>query len=245
MKLTHFITVALCCIALALTSSCSKPKKASNKITTEIPASVVTAIEAHDAIVVKYTQTRGSATVNVVCRKEYVQNYDIRVDGTKLIAALKPGASIPTSGIEVNVSSPLIEEIKAENAAIVSLGKEAEFDNNLKITVSSAACVKCKKLTCANLTLSATQASQIQLPRLVCNDITARATQCAAIYLDGQAQEVKLTAGTCSTINTGKITARSLSTTSIDESALLKPHPKPAAPKPEVKAQPDSTKRTN
>lgn len=244
MKLTHLIAIALCSASMAIVSSCNKPKQVSSKITTEIPATAITSIEAHDAIVVKYTQLKGETKVSVVCKKEYAQNFDIRVEGTKLIAAAKPGAEIPTSGVEINVTAPLLEEITAENAAVVNLGKEVTFDNNLKITVSRASCVKCKKLECANLTLSATEASQIQLPRLTCSDITASSTRCAAIYLDGKAHEVKLKVGTRSTISTDRLEAR-ISTTTIDETDLVKPKKKPAAPKPEPKAEPDSTKKTN
>lgn len=244
MKFPHLIALALCCASMLVASSCHKPKKVSSKITTEIPASVITSIEVHDAIVVKYTQAKGDAKVSVVCKKEYAQSFDVRVEGTKLIAAAKPGTSIPSSGIEINISSPLIEEITAENAAIVNLGKEASFDNNLKITVSRASCVKCKKLDCANLTLSATEASQIQLPHLTCNDITASATRCAAIYLDGKAKEVQLKVGSCSTISNDKLEAH-ITTTTIDESELVKQKKKPAAPKPEPKPEADSTKKAN
>lgn len=244
MKFPHFITLALCCASLAITTSCNKPKQVSSKITTEIQASVITSIEAHDAIVVKYTQAKGSAKVTVTCKKEYAQNYDIRVEGTKLIAAAKPGAAIPTSGVEINVTSPLLEDIKAENAAVVNLGKEVTFDNNLKVNVSRGSCVKCKKLECGNLTLSATDASQIQLPRLTCSDITASSTRCAAIYLDGKAHEVKLKVGTRSTISTAKLEAH-ITTTTIDETDLVKPRKKPAAPKPEPKVETDSTKKAN
>lgn len=244
MKSPHIIALALCCASLVVTVSCNKPKKVSSKITTEIPATVITSIEAHDAIVVKYTQAKGETKVSVVCRKEYVQNYDIRVEGTKLIAAVKPGEAIPSSGVEINVTSPLIEDIKAENAAVVNLGNEASFDNNLKISVSRASCVKCKKLECANLTLNATEASQIQLPHLTCNDITASATNCAAIYLDGKAKEVKFRVGTCSTISSAKLEAH-ISTTTVDESALIKKKQKTVAPKTVPQAEADSTKKPN
>lgn len=244
MKLPHIIALALCCATMVIASSCNKPKKVSSKITTEIPASVITSIEAHDAIVVKYTQAKGDAKVTVVCKKDYAQSYDIRVEGTKLIAATKPGAPIPTSGVEIDVTAPLLEEITAQNAAVVNLGKEASFDNNLKISVSRASCVKCKKLECGNLTLSATEASQIQLPRLDCNDITASSTRCAAIYLDGKAHDVKLKVGTQSTISTAKLEAH-ISVTTIDETNLIKPKQKPAAPKPAPKAEPDSTKKAS
>lgn len=244
MKLPHIIALALCCASMALVSSCNRTQKVSSKITTEIPASVITSIEAHDAIVVKYTQVKGDAKVTVISKKEFAQSYDIRVEGTKLIVSAKPGAAIPTSGVEINVTSPLLEDIKAENAAVVNLGKEASFDNNLKITVSRASCVKCKKLECGNLTLSATEASQIQLPRLDCNDITASSTRCAAIYLDGKAHDVKLKVGTQSTISTAKLEAH-ISVTTIDETNLIKPKQKPAAPKPAPKAEPDSTKKAS
>lgn len=243
MKALHLIAIALCCAAQPLFTSCSKPKQTSNKITTEIPATVITSIEARDAVVVKYTQAKGDAQIRFTCKKEYAKNYNVRVEGTKLIASAKPGVAIATSGVEITVSAPLIEEIKAENAAVVNLGKEASFDNNLKITVSRASCVKCKKLECGNLTLSATDASQIQLPSLTCSDITAISTRCAAIYLDGKAQNVRLKVGTRSTISTAKLEAR-ISTTTIDETGLVRAKKKKtAAPKPEPKAANDSTQQ--
>lgn len=225
-------------MALLALAGCKRAKSSkANRVTTEIKASVVNAIEVHDGITVRYIQSKGDAHIKVVSHKDYAQQLNVRVEGTKLIAAFKPGSRIPTSGIEVELMSPSISNITASDAATVVIGEGTKFNENLDINLQRAACVKSKNIKCYNLNIEADAASQVQFASLNCNNIKARATQSAAIYLDGHAYDVQLFVGSRSTIRYDKLDRNSLNTTPINETPA---QPKKKAETP--KAKPDTTK---
>lgn len=245
MHLRSFLLI-IASAALVTLTSCSRSKSNKpSKVTNEITASVVTAIEAHDGITVRYSQGKGDAAIKVTCPQQYAQELNVRVEGTKLIAAFKPGAAIPTSGVDVTLTAPTIDDISAADGAIVIIGNETTLLAPLSISVQHGACVKSKKLTASNLTLNAEAASQIQFDRLTANDINARATQSATIYLEGHAHDVKLSIGSRSTIRYDKLNHNSLTQISIDETpAKPEPKKKVEAPKPETpKADADTTQK--
>lgn len=233
-------------MALAVLTGCKRSKTAgSGKVTTEISATVINAVEAHDGITVQYTPSKGDAYVKVVSPEEYAQQLNVHVEGTKLIATFKPGSNIPTSGVKVELFSPILENITASDGAKVVIADETNIKVPLTINLQRGACVKAKKLTCNNLDLNADGASQIQLSRFNAADVKARATSSAAIYLEGHANDVRLYIGSRSTIRYDKLNHKSLSTTPINETpAKPQTEKKTETPKPSTpKAEADTTKK--
>ena len=176
------------CMILLLASSCkSKPKVDPNRPTIDIPVTAITAIEAHEAITVKFVQSDGSPKITVTSKKAYANNIDVKMEGTTLVAQYKNKRKIPESGVEVVITAPGVNKITATSAAIVNLGDECTLKDNLTINTSSAGSVKCRKLECYNLTLNASSTGQILLSNLNCHDVHAEASSLALIALEGKA----------------------------------------------------------
>lgn len=184
---TTFHTLILCLLALLATACKSAPKQDPNRPTIEIPVTAITAIEAHEAISVKFVQSDATPKVTVTAKKGHVKNLDIKMVGTTLVAQFKNKRNIPDSGVEVVITAPSLNKITATSAAIVNLGDEFKLNDNLTISTNSAGSVKCRKLECYNLTLNASSASQIILNNLNCQEIHAEASSLALIGLDGKA----------------------------------------------------------
>lgn len=193
---------------LLLTASACKraPKPDPNRPTIEIPVTAINAIEAHEAITVKFVQSDAAPKITVTAKKAYADNVDVKMVGATLVAQYKNKRKIPESGVEVVITAPGINKITATSAAIVNLGDEFELKDNLSITTSTAGSVKCRKLECYNLTLNASTTSQIHLNNLNCHDIHATASSLALITLSGKATTARVNENSGAEIHCDKLT---------------------------------------
>lgn len=238
------ITTLLLALAtlLTVTTSCKSSKKVDpNKVTTEIPVNVLTGIEAHNAITVKFSQTDSEKApkVTVTCRKSYATNLNVRMEGTTLVASFKGGSNIPESGVEVVVTAPSLNKIVATSAATVNLGDELKLNGDLSITTSSAGSVKGKKVGCQHLSLDASSAAQIQLSDVKCYAVTGRASSAALILLDGEAETTDFQESTAAEIRCPKLTCQHPQRTTFDEQFASPKKKTQTAPK----AVSDTTKK--
>lgn len=184
----------------ALLASCSKNKPNPDRPTFDIPATAITAIDASQAISVKFIQADGAPKVTVTSKKAYANHLNIHMDGTTLVAAFKPGSHIPEQGVEVVVTAPALNSVKATSAAIINLGDEFKLDGDFRIETSSAGSVKTKKFKCMNLAVYSMSASQVLLPEVECTAIEASASSASLIVLGGKCQQCRISEGTASEV---------------------------------------------
>lgn len=211
------------CTLMFLFASCkSKPKVDPTRSTTEINVSAVNAIEAHEAITVKFVQAQGAPKITVTCKKAVEESLNIRMEGSTLIAGFKKTYQIPESGVEVVVTAPVINRIVATSASIVDLGETFKIDGDLEVTTSSAASVKSKKLECQNLILNASSASQIIFPNVSCNDISASASSSSLIVLEGKTLHYSLKEGSAAEIRCPKLSTESGTRNDFEETIEVK-----------------------
>lgn len=191
MKLYHHLLtllIAFSTMAVALPACNQEPERDPNKHYADITTDAITCIKAEQAITVNFVQTEGVPHVTVCTKKKLAALPDVHMEGTILVAALKSGANIPESGIEVTVKAPSVNEIIANNAACVNLGDELTLTGELRVTCDNAASVKCKKVACSNMILQADNASLIQLSGIKATNVSAHAVNAASILLDGKTE---------------------------------------------------------
>lgn len=200
----HTCTTAITLVAITLVgfllTSCNKNKPNPDRPTFDIPASAITAIDASQAISVKFIQTDGTPKVTVTTRKAYADHLNIRMDGTTLVAAFKPGSHIPEQGVEVVVKAPALNSVKATSAASINLNDEFAVDGDFRIETSSAGSVKAKKFKCQNLTANSSSASQILLPEVICANIEASASSASLIVLGGKCEQCRINEGSAAEV---------------------------------------------
>lgn len=201
-----FRPLLLCVTALLAVACKSGSKPDPNRPTIDIPVTAISAIEAHEAISVKFVQSDAAPKITVTTRKDYVNNIDVKMVGTTLVAKYKNKRKVPENGVEVVITAPGINKITATSAAIVNLGDECTLKDNLTISTNSAGSVKCRKLECYNLTLNASSASQIILNNLNCHEIHAEASSLALIGLEGKATGAHVKEDTGAEVRCGQLT---------------------------------------
>lgn len=244
-NLTRTAAIAGCCTALVMLASCKSTKPNDpNKYFGEVHADAVTAIDAHQAISVKYKQAEGAPHITVTCKKTYASQLNIHMEGTTLVAAYKPNARIADAGVEVVLTSPSLSEITATNAAAINLGDEVMLNGDLKITCNTAGSVKCKKVSCKNLTIDASTASLVQLSKIACSTIDAKAATSSLILLDGKVTTATLLEGTSGEIRCPELTIQHGTRTPFEESFPDVSPVKKKTPAPTQQPANDSTKTT-
>ena len=233
---TAFVAIIAITLASTLLSSCSKHKTNPERPTFDIPASAITAIDASQGISIKYIQADGAPKVTVTARKAYTTSLNIHMDGTTLVAAFKPGSHIPEQGVEVVVTAPALNSVKATSAASVNLGDEFKVDGDFRIETSSAGSVKTKKFGCMNLVVCSSSASQVLLPDVDCTTIEASASSASLIVLGGKCHQCRISEGSAAEVRCNLESAAINRTTFSEIIEEKKPEKKPA-PKDTVKTK--------
>lgn len=249
MKQLHHLS-RLLCSSLALLigasallfTSCGGNKKDPNKDYAEITPDAITCIRASKAITVRFKQDDGTPKVTVVSKKALTSGVDVHMEGSILVATIKNDAPIPTSGVEVIVVAPSVNEIETDMAAVVNLGDELKLSGDLKVKCNHAGNVRCKRLTCNNLLLEATNAGVIQLSSITASDLTARATNSATIMLDGKAVNSTIQKADKTVVYAEKLETKNGHVETIQNTPLPAPAKKPEPSAAKAETPKDSAK---
>ena len=185
--LLTLLALLLCCISLARCKKHHDPSK-SGRLTQEITASAITAIAAHQAITVRYTQADGAPRVTLTCPDGMQDQLDVHVSGTTLVAAYRGGANVAERGVEVVVTAPAVGSFTATTAATIAIADGVNIAGDVTLSASTAGSIKAGSLKCQDLKVDATTSALIKVGSLDCYNLTGKASTAAVISIEGTTQ---------------------------------------------------------
>lgn len=168
--------------------SCGRTSNSTDvKITTTLKPAAISAIEAHDGIIVRYEVDK-KIKVETTMPAKFKDDIIVESVGNRLVARLREGSNISNPNTIVRASGPALTRVTVTNAAQVTITKENYVHpSDFVATVETAGSLRADDMIQAQrVRVKAKTAGLIQLKDVFVDDFTAEAVDVGIISVEGK-----------------------------------------------------------